>query len=104
MCVFELKGWAMSSYNEGDVDQIDFYINEAACAVGDKAYMYSHEECEFTELRIVHIISRAADSELYDRLIERDDVLLEIEAAYGADTSAEFITDNDCYLVWFDYM
>ena len=37
-------------------------------------------------------------------MIENEDVLLEGEDKYEADTSAEFITDNDCYLVWFNYI
>ena len=40
--------------------------------------------------------------EYYDDLDE--DVLIDGETEYGADTSAEFITDNDCYLVWFKYV
>ena len=39
--------------------------------------------------------------EYYDSLDEN--VLLDGEDKYSADTSAEFITDNDCYLVWFKY-
>lgn len=33
--------------------------------------------------------------------MENDDVLIDGEDKYDADTSAEFITDCDCYLVWF---
>lgn len=99
----ELKNWEVSEYNEDAEDQLDYYINERQCDVGDKAYLYSHEDNELTEMKIIHIISRTDNEELYDNLLN-DDVLLDGEDKYDADTSAEFITDNDCYLVWFKYM
>jgi hypothetical protein len=43
------------------------------------------------------------DPILYDYLVENEDVLLDGEDKFNADTSAEFIMDNDCYLVWFKY-
>ena len=99
----ELKNWELSEYNEDTEDQLDYYINERKCDVGDKAYLYSHADDELTEMEIVHIIARLDDSFVYDHLLETD-VLLDGEDAYNADTSAEFITDNDCYLVWFKYV
>ena len=42
--------------------------------------------------------------ELYDSQLEDEDILLDGEEEYNADTSAEFITDHDCYLVWFRYV
>ena len=99
------KNWSLSSYNEDDIyDQLDYYFNESECKVGDKAYLYTPYETELTELEIVHIICRSDDTELYDKLLENDDVLIDGECEYNADTSAEFITDNNCYLVWFEYV
>ena len=37
-----LNDWAVSSYNEDTKEQIDYYIDESKCNVGDKAYMYRH--------------------------------------------------------------
>ena len=93
------KNWTLSDY-----DELDYYINEYKCNVGDKAYMYSYEEEELTEMEIVHVIFRSDDSEYYDALLENEDVLIDGEDKYNADTSAEFITDNDCYMVWFKYI
>lgn len=67
-------------------------------------YVYSHEDNQLNELKIVKLVSRTDDIEVYDKLVENEDVLLEGESKYNADTSAEFITDNDCYLVWFKYV
>lgn len=100
----ELKGWALSKYNEDTKDQLDYYINEGKCEIGDKAYLYSHSEDEFTELEIIHIIARSTDTKLYGELLQEEDVLLNGEDEYQADTSAEFVADNDCYLVWFKYV
>ena len=99
----ELKNWALSEYNEDEEDQLDYYINERKCDVGDKAYLYSHEDNELVEMEIIHIIARSDDMNYYNELLETD-VLLDGEDEYNADTSAEFITDNDCYLVWFKYV
>ena len=100
----ELKNWALSEYNEYTEEQLDYYINERQCDVGDKAYLYSHEDDELYEMEIIHIIARFDDEDFYDELLEDEDVLLDGEYKYDADTSAEFITDNDCYLVWFKYV
>lgn len=99
----DLKNWTLSEYNEDTEDQLDYYINERKCDVGDKAYLYSHEDKEFTEMEIIHIICRSDDTFVYDKLLQTE-VLLDGEDVYKADTSAEFITDNDCYLVWFRYV
>lgn len=98
----DLKNWALSEYNEDTEDQLDYYINERKCDVGDKAYLYSHADDELTEMEIIHIIARSENINFYDGLDE--DALLDGENVYEADTSAEFITDNDCYLVWFKYV
>lgn len=103
MTINELKNWTVSEYNEETEDQLDYYINENKCAVGDKAYLYSHAEEKITELEIVHVISRTENMKHYDELLKNDDVLIDGEEEYKADTSAEFITDNDCYLIWFKY-
>jgi len=97
------ENWTLSEYNEGDVDQLDYYINENRCNVGDKAFLYSHETNTITGMEIVNIISRNSNPFIYDTLISDDAVLINGEQAYNADTSAEFIADTDCYLVWFKY-
>jgi hypothetical protein len=96
-----LKNWTVSEYNEGTEDQLDYYINEKECEIGNKAYLYSHANDEYTEMEIVYIIARTDDSNFYDSL--DPDALLDGEDKYNADTSAEFITDDNCYLVWFRY-
>lgn len=97
------RSWALSSYNEGAGDQLDYYLNEKECEIGDIAYLYSHDDKELTRLKIVNIIRRSDDFEEYDALVEDEDVLIDGEINYDADTSAEFIADNDSYLVWFVY-
>lgn len=99
----DLKNWIMSEYNEGTDEQLDYYINESECNIGDKAYIYLHEEKRFIEMEIVNIICRTEDMQLYDELIKDKDILINGELEYKADTSAEFITDNNCYLVWFKF-
>ena len=98
----ELRNWELSEYNEDTDEQLDYYINERMCDIGDKAYLYSHEDNELTEMEIVHRICRLDNADYYDSLDE--DVLLDGEDEYNADTSAEFITDHDCYLIWFKYV
>ena len=98
----ELKNWILSEYNEGTEDQLDYYINGMQCDVGDKAYLHSHADKTLTEMEIVHIIARSDNMEFYDSLDEN--ILCNNESKYNADTSAEFITDNDCYLIWFKYI
>ncbi|MBR6365253.1 MAG: hypothetical protein IKS10_04030 [Lachnospiraceae bacterium] len=93
--------WAVSSYNEGTDEQIDYYMNEFSNCPGDKAYMYVHEDDELRELEIVHIVARMDNPDFYDTLIQDDDVLLKGEDEYGADASAEFIGKYSCYLLWF---
>ena len=96
--------WIVSEYNEGTDEQLDYFINERQCNDGDTAYVYSHEDNQLNELQIVKLVSRISDIEVYDKLVENEDVLLDGESKYNADTSAEFVTDNDCYLVWFKYV
>lgn len=95
------KNWEVSSYEENTEEQLDYYIDLANCKVGDKAYLYRHEEDELIEMEIVYIIWCYDDEEYYYGL--GDDVLTEGEDEYKADTSAEFITDDDNCLVWFRY-
>ena len=100
----ELRNWELSEYNEDTEDQLDYYLNARRCNVGDSAYLYDYAEDELSELKIVHIISWSDDVELYEELLEDDNVLIYGEEEYDADTSAEFITDDDSYLVWFKYV
>lgn len=100
--VEDVNNFIISSYNEDTEDQLDYYIEEGKCNVGDTAYLYDFAEKELTKMEIIHIIRRSDDMELYDNLDE--DILCDKEEEYGADTSAEFIMDYDCYLVWFKYI
>lgn len=100
--VENIHDFIISSYNEDTEDQLDYYIEEDKCNVGDIAYLYNHADKELTKMEITHIIARSDDMELYDSLDE--DILCDRETEYNADTSAEFITDDDCYLVWFKYV
>lgn len=95
------KNYTVSSYNENTGEQLDYYIDENLCKEGDVAYLYLHEEKKIEEMKIVKIIRRSCDQHIYDDLIKNEDVLLDGEDRYDADTSAEFITDSECYLVWF---
>ena len=99
----DLKNWALSEYNEDTEDQLDYYINENECSVGDKAYLYNHAEDKLSEMEITHIIARSDDEDFYDGLPEDILIVGDNDCDYDSDVSAEFITDNDCYLVWFKY-
>ena len=98
------KSWCISSYEEDSPEHLDYYLNENACGAGDVAYLYSCENDTLSEMKIVHVVKRSSDPELYDELIKNPNVLVEGEDTYGADTSAEFITDDNSYLVWFKYV
>ena len=99
----DLKNWAVSDYNEDTKEELNYYLNERACDVGDIAYLYSHDTDELIKLEILRIIHRSDDIFIYDQLLQNEDILLDGESHYNADTSAEFITDNDSCLVWFRY-
>ena len=100
MTIEELElNWTLSDYEE-----LEYYIDESKCDVGDTAYLYSYEDDELTEMEIIHVICRSDNLDYYDELLENEDVLLDGEDEYKADTSAEFITDDDCYLIWFKYV
>lgn len=94
------KEWEVSSYEEDTEVQLDYYIDLSNCEVGDEAYLYCHEEDTLIEMKIIHIIWWSDNPEYYDGLLGND-VLIDGEVKYGADTSAEFILDDDCCLVWF---
>jgi len=95
------ENWKKSSYNEGEDEQIDFYMNELRNAPGDAAYVYYHKDDELRELEVVHITARSDNADLYEELMKDEDVLVNKEEEYGADYSAEFITMFDSYLMWF---
>ena len=94
-----LRNWSKSEY-----EQLVFYINERKCDVGGTSYIYSCGDKKLREAKIVHIICWSDDADYYDNLIRDDYILLKGETEYKADASAEFITDNDSYLVWFKYV
>lgn len=93
--------WEVSSYNEDTDEQIDYYIDEQNMGVGDKAYVYFHEDDELRELEIAYAVACSDDFDEYNKLLDEDDVLIRLEEEHGADCSAEFITNNDSYLVCF---
>lgn len=97
------KNWALSEYNEGTEEQLDYYILESRANAGDTAYLYNHYEREWEKMQIVHVTRKSDSPARYEDLLKNEDVLVDGESEYEADTSAEFITDNDCYLVWFKY-
>lgn len=96
------RSWTMSSYNEKSKDQLDYFINENRCNVGSRAYLFEHATNKLQKLSIVKVICNLDDIAAYNALPE--DTLLTGEDLYDADTSAEFISDNACYLVWFNYV
>ena len=91
-----------SSYNENTDSELDYYIKEEPPVIGDTAWLYAKEYDTIQEMQIKQVICRSDDVEAYDA--NSEDILIDGESEYDADTSAEFITDNDSYLVWFDYM
>lgn len=91
-----------SSYNENTDSELDYYIKEEPPVIGDTAWLYAKEYDTIQEMQIKQVICRSDDVEAYDA--NSEDVLIDGESEYDADTSAEFITNNDSYLVWFDYM
>lgn len=96
------KKFFRSDYNEGTEDELSYYIDIQKHKIGDTGYLYLHQEKSITEMSIVHIITnKTIPINMYDRLIENDDVLINGEEKYNADTSAEFITDDECMLIWF---
>ena len=95
------ENWVVSSYDEGEECQMDYYMHEMSCFPGEKAYCYSHEDDELRELEIVHVIARMDNASLYDELMQDEDVLINGEEEYGADCSAEFTGMFSCYLMWF---
>lgn len=90
-----------SAYNEDTDSELDYYIKEPP-AIGDIAWLYAKEYDTVQKMRIKQVIRRSDNVEAYGA--NSEDALTDGESEYDADTSAEFITDNDSYLVWFDYM
>lgn len=97
------KDWIISTYNENTADEISYFINSNDLNEGSLSYMYRHDTKQLYEMEITNIIFNDGSLELYDKMIENEDILLNGEEKYNADTSAEFITDDYCCLVWFKY-
>lgn len=99
------EDWILSEYNENTEEQLDYYLNYKKHEKGDKAYLYYHADKEFVEMEIVHIINRSDDIPNYDAICAScNNILLDGECKYSADTSAEFIWGEDSCLVWFKYI
>lgn len=97
----EMESMVESAYNEDTDSELDYYIKEPP-AIGDIAWLYAKEYDTVQKMRIKQVVCRSDDVEAYDA--NSEDILIDGESEYDADTSAESITDNDSYLVWFDYM
>lgn len=100
--IFTDERYTCSSYNEDTNEELDYFFDENNCNIGDTAYLFSKENQALFQMKIEHIIKRSDNVKYYDSLIENEDALIDGEDEYGADTSAEFITNTDCYLVWFN--
>lgn len=96
--------WEVSSYNEDTDCQLDYYMDSRKNNIGDTAYLYDHSTGNLVEMEIINIIPRSENPKYYDELVENNDCLIDGEVEFEADTSAEFIVDWDCYLVWFKYI
>lgn len=97
--MFTKHNWIESSYNEDSSEEMIYYVADN-CKAGDLAYLYMPGQDELSQLRILKTLRRSEDIEYYDSLPE--DILIDGEDKFGADTSAEFIYDDDCILVWFE--
>lgn len=97
----EMESMVESAYNEDTDSELDYYIKEPP-TIGDFAWLYAKEYDTVQKMRIKQVVCRSDDVEAYDA--NSEDILIDGESEYDADTSAEFITNNDSYLVWFDYM
>lgn len=93
-----------TSWNISEYTNVDYYIRQGCFQAGQIAYQYDKETDELTTLKIVHAVARSMDIESYDALIQLDGILLDIENTCKADCSCECITDDDCYLLWFQYV
>jgi len=99
------ESWIISSYNENTKYQLDYYINPNDFHVGSIGYLYKHEYNFMQKMEIVNIIRRSDNMQYYDEIVGDDsiDILVDGEQTLRADTAAEFITNDDSYLVWFNY-
>lgn len=94
--------WNSSEYTDAnETTGSIYYFQERRCEPGNIGYLYSIDDDEISKLRIVNCIARSENPKEYDNYNE--DILLDMEDLYEADTSCEFITDKDCYLVVFKY-
>lgn len=80
-----------------ECDDRVFYIKQGNVAFGDTGYM--KRDREIHKLKILNCVKRSDNPCKYDRLPE--DVLLTMETNCNADTSCEFISAADCYLIAF---
>lgn len=86
--------WIVSSYEKGQKNQRDFFLDESHTRKGSTAYLFEHETQTFTKLVIVECLQSSPET-CVDTLLKYD--------PYCSDISAKFITENDCYAVWFRY-
>lgn len=93
--------WYRSDYQPDDIaENFSYYIHKDDHSFGDIGYMRSSDGT-FTKLKIVHIISLSENKAAYQLLSDDVDVLFKGEKMFEADTSAEFYTADDMFIVWF---
>ena len=86
-----------SWYDENIKEAQCFIINSEHHKHGDVAELkYSDNTIP---LKILHIITHSYDPETYDNISQED--VLHMEEMFKSDYFAEFITEDDCYMVWF---
>lgn len=74
-----------------------FYVKQGNVAFGDTGYV--KRDGEIHKLKILNCVKRSDNPRKYDNLSE--DVLLTMETNCNADTSCEFISNDNCYLIAF---
>lgn len=88
-----------SWYNENTKEEQCFIISSEHHKHGDVALLkYSYSD-NIISLKILHIITRSEDIDHYDNIFQED--ILHMEEVFKSDYFAEFITEDDCYMVWF---
>lgn len=78
----------------------EYFLEKGKYEAGCDAYVYDKGDDTLTHLIIIHSILRSDDPKAYDSRSEW--ALIDGDDEYGADHSCEFITDDDCMLVWFE--
>ena len=86
----------MSNWISSEYEGCSYHV-QMPISAGSLAFLV--DAGDVSTMEVIHAIHRSDDMDCYDNLSEN--ILLDCENKYNADASAEFITDKDCYLVWF---